>query len=110
MTETPRIVCADSIHSWHFGSRKAASMRNRVIVVTVHCSELKERQMGQAIYNVIPYKSGWGVSHDGSTVGPYETKEAAYEATVAAGSIALKDGHELQINVPGRSTVRTAVA
>jgi hypothetical protein len=66
--------------------------------------------MGQAIYNVTPYQGGWGVDHDGSTVGPYETKEAAYEATVAAGSIALKEGHELQINVPGRSADQTAVA
>ena len=66
--------------------------------------------MGQAIYKVVPYENGWGVDHDGKIVGPYETKEAAYEATVAAGSIALKEGHDLQILVPGRSADRTAVA
>ena len=57
--------------------------------------------MGQAIYRIVPHKDGWGVDHDGKIGGPYETKEAAYEATVAAGSLALKQGHELQISVPG---------
>jgi hypothetical protein len=85
-------------------------LRNRAMVVIVQRIEPQEREMGQAIYNVIPYQGGWGVDHDGSTVGPYETKEAAYEATVAAGSIGLKEGHELQINVLGRSAERTAVA
>lgn len=62
--------------------------------------------MGQAIYNVVPYQDGWGVDHDGTIVGPYETREAAYEATVAAGSIALKEGHELLISVRGPSAER----
>lgn len=42
--------------------------------------------MGQAIYRIGPYRDGWGVEHDGVTQGPYETKEAAFEATVTAAS------------------------
>jgi len=58
--------------------------------------------MGQAIYRIERYKEGWGVSHDGSTTGPYETKEAAYEATVAAASLAMREGHSIEITAPGR--------
>ena len=56
--------------------------------------------MGQATYRIEPFETGWGVTHDGSTVGPYETKEAAYEATVAAASIALREGHAIEITAP----------
>lgn len=66
--------------------------------------------MGQAIYKVLPYQTGWGVAHDGKTVGPYETREAAYEAAVAAGSLALKEGHDVEISVPGKHAERTAFA
>jgi hypothetical protein len=55
-----------------------------------------------AAYKIIPYQSGWGVSHDGETVGPYETKEAAYEASVAAASMAMREGHAIEITAPGR--------
>ena len=65
--------------------------------------------MGLAVYRIAPYETGWGVTHDGKTVGPYETREAAYEATVAAGSMALREGHSLEITVPGEE-VRRAVA
>jgi hypothetical protein len=58
--------------------------------------------MVSAIYKIQPYESGWGVAHDGSTVGPYETKEAAFEATVAAASMALREGHAVEITAPGR--------
>ena len=44
--------------------------------------------MGSAIYKIVAYEGGWGVAHDGSTTGPYATKEAAFEATAAAASIA----------------------
>lgn len=55
--------------------------------------------MGQAIYRIERYKEGWGVSHDGSTTGPYKTKEAAYEATA---SLAMREGHSIEITAPGR--------
>jgi hypothetical protein len=55
-----------------------------------------------AAYKIVPHQSGWGVSHDGEVVGPYETKEAAFEATVAAASIAMKEGHAVEITAPAR--------
>jgi hypothetical protein len=64
--------------------------------------------MGSAIYKILPYETGWGVAHDGDTVGPYETKEAAFEATVAAASIAMKQGHGVEITAPGREADRPA--
>ena len=66
--------------------------------------------MGMAMYRIAPYEAGWGVTHDGATVGPYETKEAAYEATVAAASMALREGHAIEITVPGGSEIDRAVA
>lgn len=62
--------------------------------------------MGMALYEIEPYQGGWGVSHDGKTVGPYETKEAAYEATVAAASMAMRGGHAIQITAPARDETR----
>ena len=58
--------------------------------------------MGSAIYRIVPYEDGWGVAHDGSTTGPYATKEAAFEATAAAASIAMHDGPSIEITAPGR--------
>ena len=65
--------------------------------------------MGMAAYRIVPYETGWGVTHDGQTVGPYATKEAAYEATVAPASIALRQGHAIEITAPGEEA-RRAVA
>jgi hypothetical protein len=70
---------------------------------------LQEIVMGMASYKIEPYQSGWGVTHDGETVGPYGTKEAAFEATVAAASMALKEGHALEITAPG-AEIRRSVA
>ena len=58
--------------------------------------------MGVAAYRIEPFQTGWGVKHDGETVGPYETLEAAYEATVAAASMALREGHAIEISAPSR--------
>jgi len=64
--------------------------------------------MGSAIYRIVPYQEGWGVAHDGSTTGPYATKEAAFEATAAAASIAMREGHAVEISAPGREADRLA--
>ena len=64
--------------------------------------------MGSAIYRILPYQDGWGVAHDGRTAGPYETKEAAFEATVAAASIALMEGHSVEITAPAREAGQVA--
>ena len=45
--------------------------------------------MGTAAYRIVPHKSGWGVKHDVTTKGPHETKEAAFEASVAAATSIL---------------------
>ena len=56
--------------------------------------------MGTEAYKIGPYQGGWGVAHDGSTVGPYETKEAAFEATVMAAGNAMREGHAIEISAP----------
>jgi hypothetical protein len=33
----------------------------------------------------------------------YSTKESAFESLAAAASMAIREGHEVQINVPGES-------
>lgn len=58
--------------------------------------------MGYAIYKIVPYQEGWGVVHDGNTKGPYASKEAAFEASAAAASIAMREGHAVEITAPGR--------
>jgi hypothetical protein len=64
--------------------------------------------MGSAVYRIVPFQNGWGVTHDGSTAGPYSTKEAAFEASAAAASIAMHDGHSIEITAPGREADRLA--
>jgi hypothetical protein len=59
--------------------------------------------MGLAQYAVIARDEGWTVLHDGSAQNEYETKEAAFEAAVAAASLAIREGHEIHISVPDRS-------
>ena len=66
--------------------------------------------MGTAAYRIMPYQGGWGVEHDGKMKGPYETKEAAYEASVMAGSNALREGHAVEISAPGREAEAREVA
>jgi len=60
--------------------------------------------MGIASYEIIGNASEWQVRHDGKAENVYETKEAAFEAAVAAASLALRQGHEVTIKAPGRST------
>jgi hypothetical protein len=59
-----------------------------------------EADVAKAVYRIVPYQDRWGVWHDGDTTGPYVTREAAYEAAVAAGSVALKQGHAVELSVP----------
>lgn len=64
--------------------------------------------MGLASYEIIGDAGEWRVSHDGKAENVYETKEAAFESAVAAASLALRQGHEVRIAVPGRSTATGA--
>jgi hypothetical protein len=59
--------------------------------------------MGLAQYAVIAHGKGWSVLHDGNVENEFATKEAAFEAAVAAASLAIREGDEVQISVPDRS-------
>jgi hypothetical protein len=58
--------------------------------------------MGLAEYMIISKGNGWTVLHDGAAKYDYETKEAAFESAVAAATLALREGHEVHVSVPGR--------
>ena len=57
--------------------------------------------MGLAEYMIISKPDGWTVLHDGAAQHDYDTKEAAFEAAVAAASLAIRQGHEVHVSVPG---------
>ena len=65
--------------------------------------------MGLAQYQILPQEDEWGVLHDGNVNGTYVTKEAAFESAVAAASLALREGHEVHVSVPGREAGENAL-
>jgi hypothetical protein len=58
--------------------------------------------MGLACYEIVGNDREWRVRHDGQAKNVYETKEAAFEAAVAAASLAMRQGHEIKITAPAR--------
>lgn len=58
--------------------------------------------MGMASYAVIEKGRNWTILHDGESEGDYASKEAAFESAVAAASLAVREGHEVHVSVPGR--------
>jgi hypothetical protein len=58
--------------------------------------------MGIAEYRVVSNGDRWSVLHDGAAANEYASKEAAFESAVAAASLALREGHEVHVSVPGR--------
>jgi uncharacterized protein (DUF58 family) len=60
--------------------------------------------MGLASYEIVGDAGEWRVRHDGKAENVYETKEAAFEAAVAAASLALRQGHDVRLLAPGRET------
>ncbi len=64
--------------------------------------------MGLAQYAVVPVRDQYGVLHDGEIRGEYATREAAFESAVAAASLALRQGHEVHVSVPGREEGKSA--
>ena len=58
--------------------------------------------MGLAEYMIVSKPDGWTVLNDGNAPHSYDTKEAAFEAAVAAASLAIREGHEVHVSVPGR--------
>lgn len=65
--------------------------------------------MGLAQYAIVPVEDQWGVLHDGDVKSKYATKEAAFESAVAAASLALRQGHEIHVSVPGREAGEAAL-
>ena len=51
---------------------------------------------------IVAKGNGWSVLHDGAADNEYATKEAAFESAVAAASLAIREGHEVHVSVPGR--------
>ena len=60
-----------------------------------------EARMGLARYAVVGRPGDWHVEHDGKIAHTYATKESAFEAAAAAASLAMREGHEIIITVPG---------
>ena len=58
--------------------------------------------MGLAQYAVIAVGDHWGVLHDGDVEGDFASKESAFESAAAAASLAIRQGHEVHVSVPGR--------
>jgi hypothetical protein len=59
--------------------------------------------MSQASYDITATaEGGWTVMHDGRNEGHYLSKEAAFEAAVAAASLAIREGHQVRVTVPAR--------
>ncbi|MCP3402060.1 MULTISPECIES: DUF2188 domain-containing protein [unclassified Bradyrhizobium] len=56
--------------------------------------------MGLAAYDIVGRDGAWHVEHDGSIRNTYQTKEAAFEAAVAAASLAMRQGHSVRVTEP----------
>jgi len=53
------------------------------------------------VYNVVKAPIGWALFCDRERVGGFVSSEAALEAATAFGANAIREGHSIQINVPG---------
>jgi hypothetical protein len=65
--------------------------------------------MGIAAYDIVGSENEWRIHHDGKAENVYTTKESAFEAAVAAASLALRQGHEVRITAPASETATGAV-
>jgi hypothetical protein len=61
--------------------------------------------MGLAAYDIQGSGKSWSIFHDGNPEGNYDTREAAFEAAVAAASLALREGHEVRVTVQAETIV-----
>jgi len=65
--------------------------------------------MGIAKYEIFGTEGEWRVRHDGKAENEYSTKEAAFEAVIAAASLALREG-EVVVNAPASQATTGAPA
>ena len=66
--------------------------------------------MSLAQYAIVAVGDQWGVLHDGDIKSEYATKEAAFESAAAAASIAIRQGHEVHLSVPGNEESNASAA
>ena len=66
--------------------------------------------MGIAKYEILGTEGSWRVSHDGKAENEFATKEAAFEAAIAAASLAIRQGHEVIVTAPDSETTTGAPA
>jgi hypothetical protein len=66
--------------------------------------------MGIAKYEIFGTDGTWRVRHDGKAENEYATKEAAFEAAIAAASLALRQGHDVTVTAPSSGTTTGAPA
>jgi len=64
--------------------------------------------MGMAAYDIYGSEGEWRVRHDGQAENVYATKESAFEAAVAAASLALRQGHVVRVTAPASRTATGA--
>ena len=57
--------------------------------------------MGNNVYNVVKAPIGWSLFCNRERIGGYCSSEEALEAATAFSANALREGHRIQINVPG---------
>jgi hypothetical protein len=57
--------------------------------------------MGSHVYNVVKAPIGWSLFCNRDRIGGYCSSEEALEAAMAFSTSALREGHRIQINVPG---------
>jgi hypothetical protein len=63
----------------------------------------------EANYKITARAGGWVVEHDGEVSSPYETREAAFEATLGPASNAIKLGHAISITVAPSGSGKSAL-
>jgi hypothetical protein len=68
-----------------------------------------EGDVGLAQYAIVAVGNQWSVLHDGNVHGDYATKESAFESAAAAASLAIREGHEVHLSVPGREQGEAAL-
>ena len=66
--------------------------------------------MGIAKYEILGTEGTWRVLHDRKAENEYATKEAAFEAAIAAESLALRESHEVTVTAPASETTTGAPA
>lgn len=64
--------------------------------------------MGIAAYDIVGRENEWRIEHDGKAGNVYTTKESAFEAAIAAASLALRQGHEVRVTAPASETTTGA--